>query len=94
MDRGMDVERGWLEALADRGRMERRVIEAWDRMLDICPRCEHCLDQYDAYETMGEAVQELRGLHFPDDAYGETKARHDVEEDIRISFRRQTNRED
>lgn len=67
----------------DRGIAERKVVEAWDAMLDICPRCEHCLDQYDAYETMRQAVETLRELHFPLDEYREQKARHDAEEEIR-----------
>lgn len=61
--------------------VERKVIEAWDKMLDFCPKCQHGLDQHEGYELMDEAVETLRALHYPDDAYAEAKARHDVQED-------------
>jgi len=45
--------------------VERRLIDAWDRMTEFCPKCEHGLDRYPAWEDMAQAVTLLREYHYP-----------------------------
>ena len=54
--------------------VERRLIDAWDRMTDFCPKCEHGLDKYPAWEDMARAVHELKEYHYPIERWHDDKA--------------------
>jgi len=54
--------------------VERRLIDAWDRMTDFCPKCEHGLDKYPAWEDMARCVDELKEYHYPTERFAEDAA--------------------
>jgi len=54
--------------------VERRLIDAWDRMTDFCPKCEHGLDKYPAWEDMARCVDELKEYHYPIERFHDDSA--------------------
>ena len=53
--------------------VERRLIDAFDRLTDFCPKCEHDLHGHPAWSDMERAVSELKDYHYPIERFHEEK---------------------
>ncbi len=53
--------------------VERRLIDAFERMIDFCPRCEYSLEG-PAWEDLARCVDELKSYHYPIERFHDEKA--------------------